>query len=86
MNANAFYVDDAFDVFRNVFMVWWLLIYVAIIWREKGWLKFFYGILLSYAAAMYIPMIVVGSALIAASKAFANEFMIKVHWVRNGMR
>ncbi len=86
MNANAFQIENAFDAYGIVAcFVLFPIIYVIMIWQEKGWLKFYYCIPLAFAVAMALPIFVIGSASIAATKAFWKELMNKLRWIRNEM-
>ena len=86
MNANAFQIENAFDVYGIVVcFVLFPIIYVIMIWQEKGWLKFYYCIPIAFAIAMALPAIIFGSALLEATKAFWKELMNKLRWIRNEM-
>ncbi len=61
-------MHDLNDVLVALFLVWWLFIYVVMVWQEKGWFRFLSCLLMSYAAAMYIPFLALGPAAAAFFK------------------
>ncbi len=86
MNANAFQIENAFDVYSIVAcFVLFPIIYILMVLKDEGWLRFYYCIPLAFAVAMALPIFVIGSALIAATKAFWKELMNKFRWIRNEM-
>ncbi len=77
-------MDYLNDFLVSLFLVQFASMYVAIFLQEKGWFRLISGCFFDYATAMCRPIIVFGSALIAAIEAFAKEFMTKIQWILSG--
>lgn len=61
------------DAFRLVFAIWWAYCYFLILRHGSGWLRIFYGPLMGFAMAAYLPVLALEPAGAAFIKFIRDE-------------